>query len=55
MDGLTNYISLEMRRCLNCWNVCEKQFNRCTQCNYLFYKEATEQDIKNAKKGKTIE
>ena len=42
MVEATNYVV--MRRCLNCWYVCDGSLNSCPQCNYVFLKEATEEE-----------
>ena len=42
LSGATKYYL--MRRCMNCFFVCEFQLTRCPQCGYLFIGEANEQE-----------
>ncbi len=41
-SGATKYYL--MKKCLQCFAVCEFQLNRCSQCNHLFIGEATQEE-----------
>ncbi len=41
-SGFTKYYL--MKRCLQCWFICEHERNRCPQCGYMFIGEATEEE-----------
>jgi hypothetical protein len=48
LSGATRYYL--MKRCLQCFHICEIQNKRCTQCNYLFIGEATKEEKDQANK-----
>ena len=33
-----------MKRCLNCWHVNDSLNKRCSQCDFIFNREATEEE-----------
>ena len=46
MSNGTKYVL--MRRCLQCYAICEHHNKTCSQCSHLFTREATEQEQQEA-------
>ncbi len=42
-DGSTEYIIL--KRCCNCFEICEHKHTSCPQCSYTFIREATPTEV----------
>lgn len=47
-EGNTNYYL--MKKCLNCFHICELRLKKCPHCNYFFIGEATEEEKREANK-----
>lgn len=41
-EGCTLYIN--MKRCVYCWDITDSSEKRCSNCNHLFYRIATEEE-----------
>ena len=44
--GITKYRIL--KRCLQCFNITDGNLSKCSQCNFIFSQEATEEENQEA-------